>query len=153
MIVIHGESISGKSRKALSLLDPSKKSLYFALDFDKNIKKLELLNKNLQVTAFPKGSFLIDLEFEILNYGGLYKNELSYVVIDTINFLQDKKGFAKTIARLKRLEKEYNKFEVIAVVNTLHHFELKDDIKIIEGVKFIETKKKGKKLKRSTIVL
>lgn len=146
MVVIHGESNSGKSSKALSLLDMSKKTVYFALDFDKNIKSLEIKNKNLQVTAYPKGSFLVDLEFEILNHGGLYKNELSYVVIDTINFLQDRKGFSKTIARLKRLEKEYNKFEVIAVVSTLHHFELKDDIKTIEGIKFIETKKKEKKL-------
>ncbi len=147
MVVIHGESQSGKSKKALSLLDISKKTVYFALDFDKNIKNLEIKNKNLQVTAYPKGSFLIDLEYEILNHGGLYKNDLSYVVIDTINFLQDRKGFAKTIARLKRLENEYKKFEVIAVVNTLHHFELKDDIKTIEGIKFIETKK-AKKSKR-----
>jgi hypothetical protein len=153
MIVIHGESRSGKSLKALSLLDMSKKTVYFALDFDKNIKLLEYNRTNLQVTAYPKGSFLVDLEYEILNHGGLYKNDLSYVVIDTINFLQDRKGFAKTIARLKRLEKEYNKFEVIAVVNTLHHFELKDDIKTIEGIKFIETKKKGKKLKKPFIAL
>jgi hypothetical protein len=143
MVVIHGESNSGKSKKALSLIDISKKTVYFALDFDKNIKSLELNNKNLQVTAYPRGSFLIDLEYEILNHGGLFKNKLSYVVIDTINFLKDdKKNLPKLLNRLKRLEKEYNKFEIIAVINTLHHFDLKDDIKIIEGVKFIETKKK-----------
>lgn len=147
MVVIHGESQSGKSKKALSLIDMSKKTVYFALDFDKNIKSLELNNKNLQVTAYPKGSFLVDLEYEILNHGGLFKNKLSYVVIDTINFLKDdKKNLPKLLSRLKRLEKEYNKFEIIAVINTLHHFELKDDIKIIEGVKFIETKKKKKKI-------
>lgn len=146
MVVIHGESRSGKSRKAISLLDPSKKSLYFALDFDKNIKKLELLNKNLQVTAFPKGSFLVDLEYEILNHGGLIKNKLSYVVIDTINFLKDDKKLPKLLSRLKRIEKEYNKFEIIAVINTLHHFELKSDVQTIEGVKYIETKKKKKKI-------
>jgi hypothetical protein len=143
MVVIHGESNSGKSKKALSLIDISKKTVYFALDFDKNIKSLELNNKNLQVTAYPRGSFLIDLEYEILNHGGLFKNKLSYVVIDTINFLKDdKKNLPKLLNRLKRLEKEYNKFEIIAVINTLHHFDLKDDIKIIEGVRFIETKKK-----------
>lgn len=145
MVVIHGESQSGKSKKALSLIDMSKKTVYFALDFDKNIKSLELNNKNLQVTAYPKGSFLVDLEYEILNHGGLFKNKLSYVVIDTINFLKDdKKNLPKLLSRLKRLEKEYNKFEIIAVINTLHHFELKSDDKIVEGVKFIETKKKKK---------
>lgn len=147
MIVIHGESQSGKSRKAISLLDSSKKSVYFALDFDKNIKKLEISNKNLQVTAYPKGSFLIDLEYEILNHGGLYKNKLSYVIIDTINFLKDdKKNLPKLLSRLKRIEKEYNKFEIIAVINTLRHFELDSNSKNIEGIKFIETKKKIKKV-------
>ena len=147
MVVIHGESQSGKSKKVLSLIDQTKKCLYFALDFDKNIKSLELNNKNLQVTAYPKGSFLVDLEYEILNHGGLFKNKLSYVVIDTINFLKDdKKNLPKFLSRLKRLEKEYNKFEIIAVINTLHHFELENSVKIIEGVKFIETKKKKKKV-------
>jgi len=144
MVVIYGESNSGKSTKAIKLLDPSKKSLYFALDFDKNIKNLEILNKNLQVTAYHKGSFLIDLEFEILNHGGLYGNKLSYVVIDPINFLIDnkKKGLVELLIDLIRLEKEYNKFELIVVVNTLHHFEMSEKIKRLPGIKFIESKKK-----------
>lgn len=144
MVVIYGESNSGKSTKAIKLLDPSKKSLYFALDFDKNIKSLEILNKNLQVTAYHKGSFLIDLEFEILNHGGLYGNKLSYVVIDPINFLIDnkKKGLVELLIDLIRLEKEYNKFELIVVVNTLHHFEMSEKIKRLPGIKFIESKKK-----------
>jgi|694.fasta_scaffold81510_3 ABC-type oligopeptide transport system ATPase subunit len=144
MVVIYGESNSGKSTKAIKLLDPSKKSLYFALDFDKNIKKLELLNKNIQVTAYHRSSFLIDLEFEILNHGGLYGNKLSYVVIDPINFLVDnnKKGLAELLIDLIRLEKEYNKFELIVVVNTLHHFEMSDKIKKLPRIKFIESKKK-----------
>lgn len=143
MVVIHGESGSGKSKKALSLINLTKKCLYFALDFDKNIKNIELKSKNLQITAYNKGAFLVDLEYEILNHGGLIANNLSYVVIDTINFLKDeKKDLHKLLCRLKRIEREYNKFQIIAVINTLHHFELKNDVQIIEGVKFIETKKK-----------
>jgi hypothetical protein len=144
MVVIYGESNSGKSTKAIKLLDSSKKSLYFALDFDKNIKNLEMLNKNLQVTAYHKGSFLIDLEFEILNHGGLYNNRLSYVVIDPINFLIDnkKKGLVELLIDLIRLEKEYNKFELIVVVNTLHHFEMSEKVKRLPGIKFIESKKR-----------
>jgi hypothetical protein len=144
MVVIYGESNSGKSTKAIKLLDPSKNSLYFALDFDKNIKNLEITNKNLQVTAYHKGSFLIDLEFEILNHGGLYKNRLSYVVIDSINFLVDKKkkGLFELLIDLIKLEREYNKFELIVVINTLHHFEMSEKIKKLPGIKFIESKKK-----------
>ena len=44
MVVIHGESNSGKSKKALSLIDISKKTVYFALDFDKNA--IETYNEN-----------------------------------------------------------------------------------------------------------
>ena len=144
MVVIYGESNSGKSTKAIKLLDPSKKCLYFALDFDKNIKKLEISNKNIQVTAYPKGSFLVDLEYEILNHGGLYGNKLSYVVIDPINFLVDsrKKNLVELLIDLIKLEKEYNKFELIVVVNTLRHFEMSKKIKRLPGIKFIESKKK-----------
>ena len=49
MIVIHGETNSGKSNKALRLLNKDQKTLYFALDFDKRIKSLELTNKKIQV--------------------------------------------------------------------------------------------------------
>jgi hypothetical protein len=154
MVVIYGESNSGKSTKVIKILDPSKKCLYFALDFDKNIKKLELSNKNIQVTAYPKGSFLVDLEYEILNHGGLYRkfiekelgkgNKLSYVVIDPINFLIDskKKKLIELLIDLVELEKEYNKFELIVVVNTLRHFRMSEKIKRLPGVKFIESKKK-----------
>lgn len=144
MVVIYGESNSGKSTKVIKILDPSKKCLYFALDFDKNIKKLELSNKNIQVTAYPKGSFLVDLEYEILNHGGLYGNKLSYVVIDPINFLinSKKKKLIELLIDLVELEKEYNKFELIVVVNTLRHFRMSEKIKRLPGIKFIESKKK-----------
>lgn len=143
MVVIHGESNSGKSKKALSLLDMSKKCLYFALDFDKSIKILELKNKNLQVTAF-RDSFLVDLEFEILNHGGLFQNRLSYVVIDPLNLVRkyEDENLLDIFKRLKKIEEDYKMINFIIVLNTLHHFELTDDIKNIEGIDFIESKKR-----------
>ena len=70
--------------------------------------------------------------------------EEGYVVIDPINFLIDnkKKGLVELLIDLIRLEKEYNKFELIVVVNTLHHFEMGEKIKRLPGIKFIESKKK-----------
>jgi hypothetical protein len=146
MVVIHGESNSGKSSKALSLIDLSKKCLYFALDFDKSIKSLELKNKNLEVTAF-KNSFLVDLEFEILSHGGLFQNKLSYVVIDPLNLVchYDGETLINMLDRLAKIEKDYKKIKFISVLNTLHHFELGENVKSIEGIEFIETKKKEKK--------
>lgn len=141
MILIHGNQKSGKSNTAFSLIDKSKKTLYFALDFDKRIKSLEISNKNIQVTAFPKGTFLSDIEFEILNHGGLFQNELSYVVIDPINFVKDDVSLSNFLNKLIELEKEYNKFKVIATINTLYHFELNHSIKEIKELKIIEASK------------
>ena len=41
MVVIHGECRSGKTAKALSLLNKKRKSMYFVLDSDKSILKLK----------------------------------------------------------------------------------------------------------------
>lgn len=141
MIVIHGNYKSGKSNTAFSLLDKSKKILYFALDFDKRIKSIELYNKNIQVTAFPKGTFISDIEWEILNHGGLYQNKLSYVVIDPINFLKDKNSLEENLLLLSNLEKEYNKFKLIVTLNTLYHFEISSKILKLKGIDFIESSK------------
>jgi len=140
MIIIHGELSSGKSSKAINLIDMSKKSLYFALDFDKRIKSIELLNKNIQVTAFINGACLPVIETEILNNGGLYQNKLDYVVIDPINFLLKDLSIVELIVKLKKLEEEYNKFKLVVTLNTLHHFELGEKIKKIPGIEFIECK-------------
>jgi hypothetical protein len=141
MILIHGNSSTGKSHTVFSKIDNSKKVLYFALDFDKRIKALELKNKNLQVTAFPKGTFLSDIEFEILNHGGLFQNYLSYVVIDPINFLMDDLSLEKLIKKLSKIEKEYNKFKLILTINTLYHFELNSEILKIKDLELIESTK------------
>lgn len=142
MVIIHGETSSGKSNLALSLLNKSEKTLYFALDFDKRIKSLELNNKNIQVTAFPRGTYLADIEYEILNHGGLFQNRLSYVVIDPINFIKNENSIPEIILKLLKLEKEYNKFKLIVVINTLYHFGL-NSIPEIEGGEIIKASKKG----------
>lgn len=144
MVVIHGESRSGKSSKALNLIDKSKKTLYFALDFDKSIKSLELKNKNLQVTAFPnRNTYLSDLESEILNHGGLLGSTLSQVVIDPINLLKDeKKDLLGFLLKLEKIEKEYNKFQIIAIVNTLYHFEISNKIVNYKGIDFIKSERR-----------
>jgi hypothetical protein len=144
MVIIHGESRSGKSSKVLNLIDKSKKTLYFALDFDKAIRGVEIYNKNIQVIAFPnRETYLSDLESEILNHGGLLKNDLSYVVIDPINFLKDdKKNLLEFLLKLEKIEKAYNKFQIIATINTLHHFEISNNVLKYKNIDFIKSEKR-----------
>lgn len=129
MIVIYGESNSGKTDKSISLLDFSKKILYFSLDFDKKVKEIELKLPNIRVEAFYKRKvYLSDIESIIIEYGGVISNYLSYVVIDPINFIKfDNKSIKYKLSKIKEIEDKYkNKFEIIVTINKLIHFELED---------------------------
>lgn len=141
MVIVYGESSSGKSTKVLNMLDPDKKVLYFALDFDRRIKSLELRNPNLQVTAYPnRKTYLSDITSEILNHGGFYNNKLSFVVIDPINLLSDnKKNLLEFILKIKELEKQFNKFEMIAVLNKLALFSLNKEIFNLPEITYINS--------------
>ena len=120
MVIIHGECRSGKTAKALSLLNKKRKSMYFVLDSDKSILKLK--RENLDV-RFITNCFQIDIEYELMSNGGMIKNSISQVVIDPINFIirKGKESIIDIIEKLRSIEDIY-KVEMILVMNDLFHF-------------------------------
>ena len=137
MVVIHGECRSGKTAKALSLLNKKRKSMYFVLDSDKSILKLKIENLDVR---FITNCFQIDIEYELMSNGGMIKNSISQVVIDPINFIirKEKESIIDVIEKLRSIENNY-KVEIILVMNDLFHFPEKR-ISEIEDVILVKTK-------------
>jgi hypothetical protein len=139
MVIIHGESRSGKTAKALSLLNTKRKSMYFALDFDKSILKLKRENLDIK---YVKDCFQIDIEYELMSNGGMINNPISQVVIDPVNFLkrEKKETIIDIIEKLRSIEDTF-KVEIILVMNDLFHFPEKKLINL-EDVVLVKTKNK-----------
>ena len=136
MVIIHGECRSGKTAKALSLLNTKRKSMYFVLDSDKSILKLK--RENLDV-RFITNCFQIDIEYELMSNGGIIKNSISQVVIDPINFIirKGKESIIDIIEKLRSIEDIY-KVEMILVMNDLFHFP-EERLSKIEDVILVKT--------------
>jgi hypothetical protein len=139
MVIIHGESRSGKTAKALSLLNTKRKSMYFALDFDKSILKLKRENLDIK---YVKDCFQIDIEYELMSNGGMINNPISQVVIDPINFLKRKKKetIIDIIEKLRNIEEVF-KVEIILVMTDLFHFP-EERLSNLEDVVLVKTKNK-----------
>jgi hypothetical protein len=146
MKVIYGNARSGKSSLALKHVDLKKNTLYFCLDMDKRIKQLELYNENLEVIAFPKKqTMLINIESSILEIGGggIFKNKLKYVVVDSINYVKDIKGrnIEHMLKELAKLEFLYDKFELIVTLNIPKFTKIDPNLLTIsDRIEFIESK-------------
>ena len=136
MVIIHGECRSGKTAKALSLLNKKRKSMYFVLDSDKSILKLK--RENLDV-RFITNCFQIDIEYELMSNGGMIKNSISQVVIDPINFIirKGKESIIDIIEKLRSIEDIY-KVEMILVMNDLFHFP-EERLSKLEDVVLVKT--------------
>ena len=136
MVIIHGECRSGKTAKALSLLNTKRKSMYFVLDSDKSILKLK--RENLDV-RFITNCFQIDIEYELMSNGGIIKNSISQVVIDPINFIirKGKESIIDIIEKLRSIEDIY-KVEMILVMNDLFHFP-EERLSKLEDVVLVKT--------------
>jgi hypothetical protein len=137
MVIIHGECRSGKTAKALSLLNKKRKSMYFVLDSDKSILKLKI--ENLYV-RFITNCFQIDIEYELMSNGGIIKNSISQVVIDPINFIirKKKETIIDVIEKLRSIESIY-KVEIILVMNDLFHYP-EERLSKLEDVILVKTK-------------
>lgn len=145
MVIVHGVSQSGKSSKAMSLLNINRKSIYFSLDFDESLEKFR--NKNFEIKKI-KNCSEINIEFEI---GKILLNQKislpNQVVVDPINLIKSKSNnILDIIENFRYIENRFN-IEIILVLNTLKKFPLEEKLKEIKDVVIIETKKKEKYLK------
>lgn len=126
MIIIYGESETGKSSLAIDLIKDKENSLYILLDRDMvSIKKLK---ENKIDFSIMNNCFLMDLKYRLLESGGLINNSLEYVVIDSINLIRDKKTYSEKIAYLDEMAEAFG-VKIALVLNVL-----KDRDKIIKSM-------------------
>lgn len=126
MIIIYGESETGKSSLAIDLIKDKENSLYILLDRDMaSIKKLK---ENKLDFSIMNNCFLMDLKYRLLESGGLINNSLEYVVIDSINLIRDKKTYSEKIEYLDEMAEAFN-VKIALVFNVI-----KDRDKIIKSL-------------------
>lgn len=116
MTIIHGNSETGKSTIARILLRNKKNSLYLILDNDTSI--INHLKKDKIDFYLMDNCFLMDIKYRLLERGGLINNDLEYVVIDSINFIRDKKKYKEKIKYIEEMANDFN-IQIILVINTI----------------------------------
>lgn len=147
MTIIFGDSSSGKSSMALGLVKKSPKVIYFSLDGDKSLEDKIKTKDNIDY-KFIESPFIIDIEMEIIQMGVL-KNNITHIVIDTINFIKKSKvgNLQETISSLDYIESTYN-VKVIAIFNTLRNIDKTTELilKYGENSQLIKTNDKRFKM-------
>lgn len=126
MIIVWGESETGKSSFAINLIKEKKNSLYILLD--KDMATMNKLKENKVDFSIMNNCFLMDLKYRLLESGGLINNSLEYVVIDSINLIRDKKTYSEKIAYLDEMAEAFG-VKIALVLNVL-----KDRDKIIKSM-------------------
>ena len=126
MIIVCGESETGKSSFAINLIKEKKNSLYILLD--KDMATMNKLKENKVDFSIMNNCFLMDLKYRLLESGGLINNSLEYVVIDSINLIRDKKPYSEKIEYLDEMAEAFG-VKMALVLNVL-----KDRDKIIKSL-------------------
>jgi ABC-type dipeptide/oligopeptide/nickel transport system ATPase component len=117
MIIINGESGSGKSTAALKIIEKHKdSSLYILMERDRRMAKI-LSSDGFDYAVYGNG-YLLDIKYRILERGGLMSNDLKYVVVDCLNMIKDGKSQLAKLYELEQIEKDFN-LEVILILNML----------------------------------
>lgn len=140
MTVIEGVSNSGKSTCLVDIIKNKKKSMFFMLDIDEPL--INTLKSNDIEYQIIKNCFLMDIKYRILEKGGLLCNTLDYVVIDSLNFISDKKAYTEKIKYLLDVEKDFN-LKIITSINVLNSLDkISQEINNISDINVIKIKKK-----------
>jgi len=149
MVIIHGEQETGKSTLAINILKNKENSLYLILENDLSLIR-KFKNNNIDF-KYVKHCHLMDLKYQILEYGGLMNNTLDYVVIDSINFIKDNISYKEKINYIKQLELDF-KIKILLIFNTLKKGDkLKKFVNSIECDKIIDIMFIEKTLLHSTL--
>jgi hypothetical protein len=136
MTIIYGDTETGKSTIATSLIRNKKNSLYILLD--KDIPIMNQLKKDKTEFHLINDCFLLDLKYRLLERGGLINNDLEYVVIDSINLIKDQKNYLEKIKYIDEMAKDF-KIKIILVFNTLKNLDkVRKFLNSIEGHKTID---------------
>lgn len=140
MTIIEGVSNSGKSTCLVDIIKNKKKSMFFMLDIDEPL--INTLKSNDIQYQIIKNCFLMDIKYRILEKGGLLSNTLDYVVIDSLNFISDKKGYTEKIKYLLDVEKDF-KLKIITSINVLNRLDkISHEINNISDINVIKLKRK-----------
>lgn len=124
MVIINGESGSGKSTAAMRFAESKKdRSLYILLEKDRRMAKA-LSDKGFDYAVYGNG-YLVDIKYRILERGGLMGNDLEYVVVDCLNMIKDQKSKAAIVRELECIEKDFN-LEIVLVMNLLKKGKIKN---------------------------
>jgi len=139
MTIIYGESGTGKSSLAISQLINKKNSLYLSLD--KDVSVIKELKKNKIDYSIMNNCHLLDIKYRLLENGGLIKNNLEYVVIDSINFIKDKVKYSDKIKYIDAIGKDLN-IRIVLIFNILENMDkMKRFVDSIEGYRMINIDK------------
>ena len=129
MIIIQGESNSGKSRKSIDFIRGKKNCIF--LRVDKDDTTLKYLKETKTDFYTMNHCSLLDIKYKVLESGGLMNNDLDYVVIDSINLISDRKSYLEKIKYLLEVERDFN----IKLIVTMNILRMLDKIpKSIEGL-------------------
>lgn len=117
MIIIKGESGSGKSTAAMEMLKRAGgSSLYILMERDKRMIGA-LKEEEIDFEVFPRG-FTMDIKCRILERGGLINNTLEFVVVDCLNMIRDNKTYGELSEIFVQMERDF-KITVISTANIL----------------------------------
>lgn len=117
MIIINGETASGKSTAALRFIEKSKeKSLYILMERDARMAKI-LHSEGFDYAVYGNGH-IIDIKYRILERGGLMSNDLEYVVVDSLGMIKDPISQMAKIGELEKIETDFG-LKIILILNLL----------------------------------
>jgi thymidine kinase len=141
--IIIGSHSSGKTTRALDIINTNEKCLFISLDFDRKMSRLVEDLENIKYLQI-RNCFLIDIEFAVIN------NKCETLIIDGLNFInmaqKNVNQFEEIVKSIEYLSSTYD-LKIIGTLNTLKNVDyIKENAKKIikeRGCNLIKTNYKS----------